>query len=297
MNYLDLLGSKFVFCTLGLVAVACGSAGDPVSGPPHGTGSGSSGSLNVGSGSGSGSGGSSSNSSGTSSGTGNPGGTGGSGSGTAGSSGGNNVGTAGTSGTGGSTGAAGSSGGVTPVAVDSTFAMNGYGDNGTWKGYAFTSTFPPPPAVTTAMITPACPTPCFASAVKQLCVSGTVRSDMSFGSGATLGWNINQAAMMPNPVQTMAPTGSGLTVNVPGATATMRVQISAGPAPTTQWCAPMPAGGMGTIKWTAFKTKCWDGSGTAYPAGTPIEAIQIVVPSATTDVPFAFCLASASIAP
>jgi hypothetical protein len=54
---------------------------------------------------------------------------------------------------------------------------------------------------------------------------------------------------------------------------------------------------MGTIKWADFKSKCWDGSGTGYPAGTPVEAIQIVVPSAATDIPFSFCLVNASIAP
>jgi hypothetical protein len=176
--------------------------------------------------------------------------------------------------------------------MDSTFANNGYGLSGTWKGYAFTTTFPA--TGSTATINPVCPTPCFTTALKQLCAEGIVKADKSFASGASLGWNLNQADMMPNPVQTIATTGTGITVNVPGSTSTMRVQISAG---ANQWCAPMPAGGNGTIKWTDFKTKCWEGGGTAYAAGTAIEAIQIVVPSAPTDVPFSFCLVSAGIAP
>jgi hypothetical protein len=176
--------------------------------------------------------------------------------------------------------------------MDSTFATNGFGSSGMWKGYAFTSTFPM--TGSTATISPICPMPCFSASNKQLCASGTVKADMTFGSGATLGWNINQAEMPPNPVQTMATTGTGITVNVPGATATMRVQISAG---TSQWCAPMPAGGSGTIKWGDFKTMCWTGGGTAYAAGTAIEAVQIVVPSAMTDTPFSFCLVSAAVAP
>jgi len=184
---------------------------------------------------------------------------------------------------------------VTQVAVDSTIAMNGYGKSGTWQGYAFTSTFPA--TKSTATISPVCPTPCFTTTMKQLCVSGNVKTDTSFASGASLGWNLNQAEMMPNPVTTVATTGMGITVNVPGATSTMRVQISAGSAEATQWCAPMPAGGMGTIKWTDFKNKCWTGGGAAYAVGTPIDAIQIVVPSAMADVPFSFCLVSASLAP
>jgi hypothetical protein len=176
--------------------------------------------------------------------------------------------------------------------MDSTFANNGYGDNGTWKGYAFTTTFPTTSA--TVKIDPVCPSPCFTMAAKQLCASGTVKGDTSGASGASLGWNVNQAEMMPNPVQTVATTGSGITVNVPGLTSGMRVQISAG---ANQWCAPMPTGGSGTIKWGDFKTKCWEGGGAAYTAGTPIEAIQIVVPSTPSDVSFSFCLVSAAVAP
>jgi hypothetical protein len=179
------------------------------------------------------------------------------------------------------------------VAVDSTFAMNGFGMNTSWKGYVYASTFG-----TTATISPDC-TPagaaCFSASAAKLCVSGTVGADTTYNSGALLGWNVNQAMSTSStspPVMTAATTGTGLTIQIAGSTTNMRVQLNNG---TMSWCALAPASGMGTIPWTMFNTKCWDGTGTAYVAGTPITAVQLVIPAdGTMARPFSFCLVSAS---
>ena len=49
------------------------------------------------------------------------------------------------------------------------------------------------------------------------------------------------------------------------------------------------------IPWAMFNTKCSNtAAGTAFPVGTPITALQIVVPSsATAALPFNFCLVDA----
>ena len=295
MNYLDLLGPKFVFFTLGLFAVAC-AAGDPVD-SPHRNGTGSSGSTGLTSDRDpqrdrdrAGSSNDSTGTSTSSTGTGN---------------------TTTGSGAGGSAQSTGTAGDQWICRQHRSRWQLGRSDAGRSRQHDRHERLRQERHVERLRLhldlpcygqhrddhPPTCPTPCFATAMKQLCVSGNVKGDKALASGASLGWNINQAEMLPNPVTTLATTGSGITVNVPGATATMRVQISAGSAEATQWCAPMPAGGMGTIKWGDFKNKCWTGGGAVYTVGTPIDAIQIVVPSATADTPFSFCLVSASIAP
>jgi hypothetical protein len=187
---------------------------------------------------------------------------------------------------------AGGTGGSTDsgaaCSTPSTIATDGYGMSGTWKGYAYTF------GGSTATISPGCDTagtmPCFKMAGANLCASGTLGADTTYHSVAGVGWAINQEKAAPNPVDTVAPTGTGIAVNVAGGTAGLRVSITDG---TTEWCAPLPASGMGTVPWASFNTKCWDGSGTAYTAGTPIAKVQILLPSmAATALPFCICVVS-----
>lgn len=200
------------------------------------------------------------------------------------------AGSGGASGTGGTMAAAGSGGstGGAACSIASTIATNGYGMSGTWKGYAYTF------GGSTTTISPGCDTagtmPCFKTAGANLCASGTLGADTTYNSIAGVGWNINQEKAAPNPVDTVVTTGTGIAVHAAGGTAGLRVSISDG---TTEWCAPLPAGGSGTVPWASFNTKCWDGSGTAYTAGTPISKVQILLPSmASTDLPFCICVVS-----
>jgi hypothetical protein len=170
--------------------------------------------------------------------------------------------------------------------------MNGFGMGGTWKGYVYTGTFG-----TTATISPTCGTggACFMSAGAAVCASGTVAADTTYNSGALLGWNINQAMSTSSASTTVAPvatTGTGLTISFTGTTTNVRVQITDG---TTNWCANA-TGTMMTIPWTMFNTKCWDpSSGMAYTAGTPITAVQLVMPADSMMArPFNWCLVSIS---
>ena len=171
-------------------------------------------------------------------------------------------------------------------------AMNGYIMTSTWKGYAFTLTGG------MATVSPVCGATgtCYMTAGTSVCAMGTVMADTTYNSVGGWGWNISQAMATPNPAMAIAPGGTGLAVNAPGATAMMRLQISDGGSPTeVTWCAPMPANGMGTVPWGSFTKTCYDTAnpGAAYTATTPIAKAQIIVPSnAGSAVPFCFCVVS-----
>ena len=94
---------------------------------------------------------------------------------------------------------------------------------------------------------------------------------------------------------TVVPAGNGLTVTVTKTVdSPLRVQIqgpNGGTDANDRWCAPLIGSG-GFVPWSAFNTKCWDGSGTAY-AKQPIVSVSLLVPGANVSaVPFAFCLTS-----
>jgi len=257
----------------------------------------------------SGSGGASSNGNGGTSGaggtTGNGGGfngSGGAGTGSGGSAGGF-VGAGGTSsaGTGGTSaagvgGAAGAGGGP-PLSNDSMFAMAGFGmitaGAATWQGYLYTATYG------TGSIMPVCPTPCFMSAAKQLCVNGNVPMDPTYGSGALLGWNINQP-MGTTTAGTVALAGTGVTLTFAGTVDGFHVSLLDGAATPTEYCYVIPAasGATVSIPFANFKTNCSDPSKTmtALAAGTLIQKMQITVQSTPSmAAPFNFCLVNVAV--
>jgi len=172
--------------------------------------------------------------------------------------------------------------------VDSLFALNGYGNNGTWHGYVFAATFG-----ALATITPMCdPTGtsvCFLTAGAQLCAHGNIAVDPGSTSGAVLGWNLNQPS--GSAIRGTVPAlGAGVTVQVARMTAGLRVQIE--DVNNIIYCAPLPAGGAGVIPWTSFNTTCWTpATGTNFTAGAALQDIAIVVPSSVSaPVSFDFCL-------
>lgn len=178
--------------------------------------------------------------------------------------------------------------------VASTIANNGYVTSGAWHGYAFTYQ-----STNSGTISPACPTPCFSGAGAYLCASGSLNVDPTFGAVAELGIHLNQDSTDPGGSgATVATTGTGLTVNVHVKSGAANARVQVQDDKSNRWCALLPANGQGTIPWTSFNSKCWDGSGTAYAVGTPISQAAIVVPSdGAAARPFDFCLVSIAPAP
>jgi len=172
---------------------------------------------------------------------------------------------------------------------------NGMATNGTWSGYAYTYV-----GSTPATITPACGTggTCFMTAAKQLCVSGTVGPDPSFGASAGFGWDIGGSATSGaagkggstagGAKPAIAPGGTGLAYNVPGITTSMRIQVE--DAAGNDYCATVPTANTGTIPWGSFTQKCYNSPpGTAYTATTKITSVQIVVPTTSGSMALSYC--------
>jgi hypothetical protein len=219
--------------------------------------------------------------------------------GTTGTASGGTVGSGGTTttGTGGTTvtPTGGMPGSMTCNKQDSTMTVsNGMATNGTWSGYAYTYI-----GSTPATIAPVCGTTgtCFMTAAKQLCVSGTVGPDPSFGASAGFGWDIGAMATSgaagkggstTGTKPAIAPGGTGLSYNVPGITTSMRIQVE--DAAGNDYCATVPVANMGTIPWGMFTQKCYASPpGTAYTATTKITSVQIVVPTTSGSMAMSFC--------
>jgi hypothetical protein len=207
------------------------------------------------------------------------------------------IGAGGTAGAGGTpaTGAGGT--GSPPVGTDSTFATNGFGmvtaGAGVWQGYLYTATYG------TGAIMPVCPTPCFMGTMKQLCVNGTVPADPTYNSGALLGWNIAQP-MTATVGTTVATSGTGITLSFAGSVAGFRVSVLDALTPATEWCYTVPTTATATVSipWASLTTNCSDTSKpmTPYAVGTPIQKLQITVPTnPATATPFNFCLVSVAV--
>lgn len=278
-----------------LAAPSCaGGETAPGGGTGNTSGSGGAGSPGSGGRIGGGAGGSSF-SSGGSTGTGSGGASTGSGGSTGTGSGGASFGSGGASfGSGGSTGAGG-----TPVSTGALTVVDGYGMSGSWKGYGYT--FTGPATGSKATITPAT-----FMAMTSLCSNGSIMADTTYASVAGMGWNINQAvattATAP-PIETTASSGTGLaiTVSVTGLTLVtggglqLRAQVKTAAG---DFCAPLAASGLQMVPWAMFNSKCWNTAETgaaAFVAGTPIKAVELVIPSGTAAVgPFTgLCLMDA----
>jgi hypothetical protein len=195
--------------------------------------------------------------------------------------------TAGT-GTAGISGAAGTSGGG---AGGTGEAPTGYFTSGTWKGFAWTSTF----GVGTTVM----PANFEGVATWPICASGTVGGVADGSNGAMVGWNLNQESMPPDsPLGEIMPGNEGISVNITANTlAQLRLQIQAADGETNalhRWCAEIGTGGADIfVPYTSFNTECWPGGeGTAYDGSVPLTQVIVQVPSATTDVAFDFCINS-----
>ncbi|HEY4184913.1 MAG TPA: hypothetical protein VGP07_07565 [Polyangia bacterium] len=210
------------------------------------------------------------------------------------------VGTGGTTTTTGSGGAVvttstgGTTGTTTCTPQDATMTVaNGMATNGTWSGYAYTYV-----GSTPATIMPDCSTSaaaCFKTAAKQLCVSGTVGPDSTFGASAGFGWDIGGAATGTTK-PAISPGGTGLAYNVPGVTTSMRFQVE--DAAGVDYCAAVPTANTGTIPWGMFTQKCYNmPPGAAFAATTKITSVQVIVPTTSGSMAYPYCFCVVSIGP
>jgi hypothetical protein len=163
-------------------------------------------------------------------------------------------------------------------------------------GYAYSFTGPMTGSKATVM-------PASFMTATSLCVTGSITPDPAYASVAGLGWNIAQTIATAPAIGTIATSGTGLVVNVAmvtgltltqGGGSQLRAQIQNA---TTSWCAPIAASGVSMLPWSTFNTKCYDttqAGAAPYTVGTPLTAVQLIVPSAVTAIgPFNFCLADA----
>jgi hypothetical protein len=170
--------------------------------------------------------------------------------------------------------------GTLGATTPSLIFTNGYGQakTGMWKGYGFTFKYG------TATITPGSGTGCFEAA--KFCASGTVPAADTAGAG--LGWNLSQAQGTSTAAKVAV--ASAVKISFAGLPAGSRVQLSE--SATVQYCYTLTTAEStsATIPLTSFKTECWGTTGVAY-AGTPVEAIQVVVPGAAAAAKtFDFCV-------
>ena len=171
------------------------------------------------------------------------------------------------------------------LAKDSLIFMAGFGTATTgtpkWSGYGYTYKYG------AATIAPGTGDGCFAAA--KFCANGSVPAADT--SGAGLGWPIAQ--MLNSPTKSTVAITTPVKISFAGGVAGMRAQLSA--SATVSYCYPLTAAeitaGTATIPLASFKTECWGTTGTAY-AGTPIEAIMVVVPGSTAGAAqtFDFCI-------
>jgi hypothetical protein len=126
----------------------------------------------------------------------------------------------------------------------------------------------------------------------KLCVSGSaavvVAEAYDTTWGAILGWNVKQAAMEPNPPESVALSANGtfsitLTGTVPDGT---RFKTAVG---GKDYCTTLSSG-ANTVKMSSLTKECWTSGGAAY-AGEPVKDVGIQISTnGTSAKPFDFCL-------
>jgi len=126
------------------------------------------------------------------------------------------------------------------------------------------------------------------------CASGTVAADLDFGGVGLVGYNLNQAKASTTLGTWSVGTTTGLTYDVSNlGSSELRLQIEglAG-YPSAAWCYVI-TNSSGTIPWSSFNTRCWDGLGSSYNGATPLSAVVLLVPGSDAySTPFHVCLNS-----
>jgi hypothetical protein len=126
----------------------------------------------------------------------------------------------------------------------------------------------------------------------SFCASGTVGKNSTYNCWAEAGFNVNQGQSgMSGSASSLVLTGSSITVSyVNKGGSTLELQLYDG---SDYWCSYLPASTTATsktVQFSSLNTKCWDNTGTSFKSGTPITAVELVVPgSAFSSTPFDFC--------
>jgi hypothetical protein len=178
--------------------------------------------------------------------------------------------------------------------TDSKIFVEGYGESGTLKGYAYTYTYG------TATVSPGKSTTMSCFAGKAVCAQGNVPAD--YASGAGIGWNINQPKAG---AETTAVITGSVTIQIAGAAVGMRIGLGGPVATDPEFCytlaaadVTMAATGL-TIPAASFKQYCYNAEGAAMNppvayAGTMIKSIQVSVPGDMAAAKtFDFCIVDA----
>lgn len=183
--------------------------------------------------------------------------------------------------------------GISPPTATGTLGVSaGYVTAGSLKGYGFT--WVGDESNDTTCVTPQCDTlgctPSFGGTA--LCGAGVVTADTDYKSVVGIGFNLNQNNAGDTPETVAAPSSITVTATLGTGTgdANARIQLVDNSDPKVNYCVASWTSGT-PIAIGDFNTACWDGSGTALPAGTPLTAIDIVIPSSNTDPrPYSICL-------
>jgi hypothetical protein len=126
----------------------------------------------------------------------------------------------------------------------------------------------------------------------SFCASGTVGQNSTYNCWAEAGFNVNQGQSgMSGSSNSLVLSGSTISVSyVNKGGSTLELQLYDG---SDYWCYSLPQSTTSTTKtipFSSLNTKCWDNTGTPFKSGTPITAVELVVPgSAVAATPFDFC--------
>lgn len=167
--------------------------------------------------------------------------------------------------------------------------VEGFADNGTLCGYAWTAT-----NGQGETIDPPCGTagPCFTGST--LCATASIPANADpVYTGVMIGWNVGQESGAAS-AGTWTATGTGLTVNytATGATGEVRIIIQSG---GSDYCAPMASSGQ-MIPWSGFTQSCWQAGGAAFTAGSPVTAVAVQINGADMAQTVSnFCLDSVTV--
>jgi hypothetical protein len=125
----------------------------------------------------------------------------------------------------------------------------------------------------------------------SFCASGAVGASSTYNSWAGAGFTVNQPQSGAGSTTSLKLVGSSISVSYENkGSSRLELQLWDG---SNYWCTYLPAAkgpNTVTVPLSTLNSKCWDGSGTSFQSGTPITAVQLVVPgNATASTPFDYC--------
>jgi hypothetical protein len=123
------------------------------------------------------------------------------------------------------------------------------------------------------------------------CASGTVGASSTYNSWAGAGFTVNQPQSGSGSTTSIKLVGSSISVSYENkGSSRLELQLWDG---SSYWCTYLPSAkgpNTVTVPLSSLNSKCWDGSGSSFQSGTPITAVQLVVPgNSTTPTPFDYC--------